>query len=105
MRSVSYTHLDVYKRQVFDSYSFSETVTLEDAFGNVATGSDAIVNLILRSGPEGVDLRGATQTAAVAGIAMFSDLSLHQVGEYTLVATSNGVGKSKRLTFMFDPFL
>ena len=65
------------------------TVAILDASNNVVTESAATVSLTLA--PAGPTLGGTLTVAAISGIATFSDLSVDQVGTYTLGATSGGL--------------
>jgi len=57
-------------------------VSIEDQYGNVETKDTTVVSLSLVSGTLG----GTTSSAAVAGVAMFSSLSISTPGTYTLKA-------------------
>ena len=62
----------------------------EDDFGNVATGFAGDVSVALAKQSQRPVLVGTLTAPAVAGVAVFSGLTLDQVGTgYTLNATSN----------------
>ncbi len=65
-------------------------VTAQDAFGNNATGFTGNVKVAIgtdASAVKNAKLSGTTSVAAVAGVAVFSDLSIDQIGVgYTLTA-------------------
>ena len=65
------------------------TVAILDASNNVVTESAATVSLTLA--PVGPTLGGTLTVSAVSGVATFSDLTVDQVGTYTLGATSGGL--------------
>ena len=69
---------------------FGATVTIRDAFGNVATGNTSAVTLALTT-PNGATLAGTKTVNAVAGVATFSGLSIDKTGSYTLTATDAGL--------------
>jgi thiamine biosynthesis lipoprotein ApbE len=65
------------------------TVRIEDALGNLVTGSTQEVTLALGTNPGTGALSGTLTVSAVDGIATFSDLSIDQIGTgYTLVASA-----------------
>ncbi|WP_239014352.1 S8 family serine peptidase [Archangium violaceum] len=66
-------------------------VELQDAHGNVLTGSNALVILSLGANPTGGSLLGTASVSAVNGVATFDGLSLRTAGTgYTLVAAAQG---------------
>lgn len=70
-------------------------VTAQDALGNRVTAFTGNVTLALETNPAGATLSGTTTVAAVAGVAVFANLSLDQAGSgYTLAATASGLAGS-----------
>jgi hypothetical protein len=65
---------------------FGAKVTIQDAFGNVATGNTSTVALALTSA-NGATLSGTKSVNAVNAVATFSGLSIDKAGSYTLTAT------------------
>src|SRR5215472_13763942 len=65
----------------------SVVVQVQDASGNVVTGSNALITI--SSTPAGVG--GTTTVAAVNGVATFSNLVFTAAGSYTLTAASTGL--------------
>ncbi len=59
------------------------TVNVEDQFGNIATTDNSTVTLTVNSGPQS----GTLTTAAVNGVATFTDTALDLAGTYTLKVT------------------
>lgn len=79
------------------------TVRARDAFGNVATGFTGNVTLTLADGG-GATLQGTATRAAVAGMATFEDLSIHEVGTgYGLVASSGALAVAASGAFNVTP--
>ena len=75
-------------------------VTIEDASGNTATTSNAIVTLAISVDPGGANLRGTAQVIAVAGIASFPYLSLDRAATgYALVASSPNLASATSASF------
>jgi subtilase family serine protease len=69
--------------------TFSVTVKAVDKAGNVVTGFNGNVTLVLANNPGGSVLGGKVTVAAVKGVAIFTGLSLNKAGiGYTLKATS-----------------
>ena len=69
--------------------TFGLAVSVEDAFGNLATSFEGAVTVSLASGPGGASLGGTLTTVAVNGVATFSGLTLTEAGAgYTLKASS-----------------
>jgi uncharacterized repeat protein (TIGR03803 family) len=66
-------------------------VDVEDAFGNIATGSSASIVLALSSNPAGGVLGGTLKVKAVKGIATFGALTLSKTGTYVVKATSGSL--------------
>jgi hypothetical protein len=91
-------------------------LTARDALGNRATAFAGNVTVALATNPTGAILSGTTTVAAVAGVAVFANLSLDQPGNgYTLAATATGLagstsgafdiisGTASHLTFTVPP--
>jgi hypothetical protein len=76
----------------------SVAVSLEDQFGNVATGNTSNVTLTLSSGSF---FGGATSVTAAAlnGVALFNDLVLSAAGNYTVTATDPTLTSATSNTF------
>ena len=69
--------------------SFGLTITAEDAYNNVISGFSGSVTLALVSNPGNSTLSGTTTITAVNGVAVFTSLTLNQLGSgYTLDAVS-----------------
>ena len=67
-------------------------VTAQDALGNRATGFTGNVTLAFATNPTGATLSGTTTVAAVAGVAVFGDLSIDLAGSgYALAASAAGL--------------
>jgi hypothetical protein len=64
-------------------------VRVEDAFGNLGINFSDAVTLALSS--SGARLNGANPVNVVNGVAIFSDLSVDNVGTYTLNASASGL--------------
>ena len=79
---------------------FGLTVSAEDQFGNVDPTFTGNVTVAEMSGPAGSTLGGVTSVSAVGGVAVFSALSVSDVGaNYTLQATSTaGVATTAAFT-------
>jgi hypothetical protein len=80
-------------------------VTVQDGLGNTVSGP-ASVTLALTpgSGTSGAILSGTTTVAAVAGVALFSDLSVDKAGTgYTLSATASGLTGATSVAFAIVP--
>ncbi|MEX0899224.1 MAG: IPT/TIG domain-containing protein [Gammaproteobacteria bacterium] len=68
------------------------TVRVEDAFGNVITGSAAPVTVAFGANPGMTTLQGTLTVNAIAGVATFSNLAITRAATgYTLVAASPGL--------------
>jgi hypothetical protein len=79
-------------------------VTVQDPFGNTATGFTGNVTVILEPNVWGAALSGTTTVAAVSGVATFSDLDIDTVGDgYTLVATSGSLTQATSNAFRIAP--
>ena len=71
---------------------FGLGVSVEDAFGNLVSNSDAEVSLSLVGGSAGASLGGTATTAAVGGVATFDGLTVGDVGSpYQIQASSPGL--------------
>jgi len=67
-------------------------VTLQDAFGNVATSATDSVTIALGNNPRNGTLSGTLTVSAISGVATFSNLSINRKAEgYTLVASSGAL--------------
>ena len=67
-------------------------VTALDGLGNTAVGFAGDVTLAIGTNPEGGTLSGTTTVPAVAGVAVFSTLSIAKAGSgYTLSASATGL--------------
>ena len=71
--------------------AFAVTVAAEDDFGTVDTSFGGNVTIGLATNPGASTLAGTLTTAASAGVATFSSLSLNNPGTYTLQATSSNL--------------
>jgi MYXO-CTERM domain-containing protein len=79
-------------------------VELQDADGNVLTGSSATVTLSLEENPAGGQLLGNTTVAAVNGVATFTGLSVRKAGNgYVLAANANGFDTGASSAFAVTP--
>jgi hypothetical protein len=78
-------------------------VQVQDQFGNLTT-STANVTIAIGNNPGGGSLSGTTTVAAVAGVATFSNLSIHKVGTgYTLAASSGALTGTTSSAFDITP--
>ncbi len=86
--------------------SFTTSVAVEDAFGNLVTSSAAPVNLAIATNPGGGALTCATDPLnASGGVATFS-CSINKVGTgYTLTASSSGLTSATTGAFTITPAL
>ncbi|HEY7686095.1 MAG TPA: hypothetical protein VH833_08330 [Gemmatimonadales bacterium] len=67
-------------------------VTAQDGLGNIAIGFAGDVTLAIGTNPGGGTLAGTTTVPAVAGVAVFSTLSIAKAGSgYTLSASATGL--------------
>lgn len=83
---------------------FALAVSVEDAYGNLATGFDGGVSVSLLGGPSGALLSGKTTVAAANGNATFTGLLLSRVGKsYALQATSPELSGASTATFGVVP--
>lgn len=91
-------------------------VEIQDAFGNRETTATNSVSVAILDNPSGGVLSGTTVLSAVAGVAVFSSLSIDKAGTgYSLAATATGLttagsndfsvtpGVASRLSFFTDP--
>ena len=68
------------------------TITVRDAFGNVASGFTGAVSLALTPNGAGAVLLGTTSVNAVAGVATFADVRIERAASgLTFVASSAGL--------------
>ncbi|HSD30953.1 MAG TPA: S8 family serine peptidase [Gemmatimonadales bacterium] len=75
-------------------------VSARDAFGNTATAFGGSVTIAIGANPSSGALTGTTTTAAVAGVATFSDLRIDSAGTgYTLEASAGGLPSSTSASF------
>ena len=80
------------------------TVTARDAGGAVATSFNGNVTLSIASGPAGATLDGTVTVAAVAGVAMFPNVSITRAGTgYTLTAQSGVLTGATTNSFNISP--
>ena len=80
--------------------TINPAVTVLDSLGNTATGFTGSVTIALGDNPGSATLSGTTTTAAVAGVATFTDLSLDKAGTgYTLLATAASVSPATSTAF------
>jgi hypothetical protein len=77
------------------------TVAVVDQFGNVLTDDNSdTVTISIGTNPSGGTLSGTLTVTVVNGIAMFSDLSIDQIGDgYTLHATVTGLTDADSAAF------
>jgi hypothetical protein len=81
----------------------SLTAKIVDAFGNLVTTAHSNVKLAIGTGPQGATMGGTVTEAAVAGVATFADLSLHQAGSYTLTTSDTGLSGTASAAFIMSP--
>jgi len=67
------------------------TVTARDQYGNVATGWNDSVRVVIDSGPVGAVLTGSSTRESTAGLTTFPDLTLDKAGIYRLRAEWTGL--------------
>ncbi len=78
---------------VIHNYPFGAALDLEDEYGNLETGSDDFVSIVLDHNPTNASLGGDTTANLVDGVASFTDLSISAVGNgYTLQGTASAPG-------------
>ncbi len=83
---------------------FGLSVSVEDAFGNLATGFGGDVTVGLVGGPAGAVLGGTLTEPAGGGVATFSGLALDQAGSgYAIAATSGSLPAAQTGTFAVTP--
>ena len=100
------------------AFGVQPTVRVEDAWGNLASGSTVAITLGLAVNPSGATLacNGGTTMTSVAGLASFSGCAIDRVGTaYALGATAGGLtgtltpsfdvtaGPPARLAFVLQP--
>jgi hypothetical protein len=79
-------------------------VSAMDGFGNTDKNFVGPVAVSIGANPSGGMLSGALTRAAVAGVASFSDLSIHNAGSgYTLIAGSVGLAATSSTAFNISP--
>ncbi len=79
-------------------------VTAQDGLGNTVTSFTGQVSLALGNNPGGGTLSGTIQTAAVSGVATFSNLTIDKAGAgYTLVASATGATPGTSAAFNVSP--
>ncbi len=66
-------------------------VAVEDVEGNPVTDANTAITLALGTGPAAATLSGTLTEQANGGTASFADLSLDEMGTYTLVASADGL--------------
>ena len=75
-------------------------VAVEDAYGNVVTGDNSNVTIVIGTNPGGGTLSGALTVTAVNGVATFSNLSINKTGTgYTLTAADGGLSGAASTAF------
>jgi hypothetical protein len=70
---------------------FTISVTARDQFGNVASGHNASVTLVLLSAPVGGTLTGTLTKTFTGGLVSFSDLRVTKGGSYVIRIISGGL--------------
>ncbi len=79
-------------RSTLTTGTFSATVALEDAEGNIVPSANQPVILALGNNPSGTSLQGTLTATPVNGVATFGSLALPTPGSgYTLVATAGSL--------------
>jgi 6-phosphogluconolactonase (cycloisomerase 2 family) len=73
---------------------FSVRVVVQDALGNTVTEANQVVTVAIGQGPAGSTLSGTLSSAAVNGVARFSDLSIGTPAIYTLIASAAGLSSA-----------
>src|SRR5205823_4384413 len=80
------------------------TVQVLDQFGNIVTTDTSNVIMAIGTNPAGGTLNGTTTVAAVAGVAIFSDLNIDNVGQgYTLTASDGTLTGATSNSFNISP--
>jgi hypothetical protein len=77
-------------------------VTAQDSTGQMASGftGDVTIAITDGTGNEEAELAGTTTVAAVAGVAVFPDLAIDEIGGgYTLTATAQGIQPATSAAF------
>ncbi|MDC0714749.1 S8 family serine peptidase [Stigmatella sp. ncwal1] len=78
--------------QVNTAFNPAVRVSVQDAFGNLVTGSTSAVTMALGANPGGGTLSGTKTVAAVNGVATFADLALNRAAQgYTLTASTDAL--------------
>ena len=75
-------------------------VEIVDSTGNLESFDNSDVTISIATGPTGAILSGTLTVAATGGIAMFGNLSLDTVGNYTLIAASTGLTSAASAPFI-----
>src|SRR5258707_3342224 len=79
-------------------------VEVEDAIGNRVTSATTSMTLAILDNPNGGVLSGTATVAAVAGVAMFSNLSINKGGTgYSLAASATGLTGDVSADFNITP--
>ncbi|HEY1923357.1 MAG TPA: hypothetical protein VGG44_11460 [Tepidisphaeraceae bacterium] len=78
-------------------------VAVEDARGSVVTSDNSLVTLDLTAGPTGGTLTGTTTVTAVNGMAVFNDINLNGLGDYTLTASAAGLTAATSTEIQVNP--
>jgi subtilisin-like proprotein convertase family protein len=90
--------------QVTHDLGFGVTLDVEDRYGNLETAYDGNVSIALDNNPTGAILGGTTTVTASGGVATFSGLTVHNIGNnYTLVAMIVGVTSPDSTPFNVTP--
>ena len=92
-------------RHTGDTVSPAIAVNVENASGNVVAADDSTVTLAIASGPAGATLGGMVSAVAVNGVATFPNLSLNQVGMYTLTASDGTLSPTSTSIRVIAPSL
>jgi hypothetical protein len=75
-------------------------VVARDALGNRATGFTGNVTIAIGTNPANGTLSGVSTVAAVAGVVVFSSLSIDAPGTgYTLIAAASGLNSATSVPF------
>src|SRR5207253_513767 len=67
-------------------------VVVRDPYDNAFVPFNGPVSVAISTGPAGATLQGTTTANAVAGVIIFTDLSLDRLGTYVLSASTPSVG-------------
>ena len=85
---------------LFCASTFNLTVDADDSYGNVDPTFNDNVTLALANNPSNGALAGTLTVPAVDGVAIFSGLTINDVGNgYTLQATSSGLTAGTSVPF------